>query len=145
MNFPHPLPYFNPPPTSDLQRYTEEAGVIAAALHFPLSMPAPGVELLLYRKDRPPKGNSWVLGSADVNHYADDKRHFHLNLNGRALRDATFSDATWSATIIHEMLHNLGWGHPDGSYNIRMAIENYESCIRGTRFVESEDGAYPVR
>jgi hypothetical protein len=143
--FPHPLPYFDPPPTTDLQRYTEEAGVITAALHFPPSTAAPSVELLLYRKDRARIGNSWTLGSADVNHYAGRYRHFHLNLNGRALRDANFSDDTWAATIVHEMLHNLGWGHPDGSYNIKIAIENYEACIRGSARIDSPEGFYPVR
>ena len=144
LKFPHSLPYLNPPPTTNSGRYAEEAAVIAAAFHFPLSLPSPGISLTIDRRDRAPRWRKWVLGSADVNLYADQGA-FLINLNGRAIRDASFNDDTWAATIVHEMMHNLGWGHPRGSYNITMAIENYESCIRGARSIETPDNLYPIR
>lgn len=144
MTFPHPLPYLDPQPTTNIGRYTEEAAIIAAAFHFPFARPAPAVHLTIDRHDVAPNGNKWVLGSADVNWYADNLA-FLIKLNGRAIRDATFTDDTWAATIIHEMMHNLGWGHPFGSYNISMAIENYEACIRGAERIETPDNLYPIR
>jgi hypothetical protein len=142
--FPHPLPYMSPPPTTDEGRFAEEAGVIEAALHFPLSQPAPGINLFINQFSQGPSNGFWVLGSATVNLY-NDSRFLRIRLNSRAYPE--FTDNTWAGTIAHEILHNLGWGHPDGVYESRIAIVNYDRCIRRatSRFDEDIDDRNQIR
>jgi hypothetical protein len=127
--FPHPLPYLSPPPATAEGRYAEEAGVIEAALRFAFSRPTPGVQLTIDYADWPPNGNFWTLGSAIVNLY-NGRRYLRITLNDRAY--PRFSDDVWAGTIAHEILHNLGWGHPVGGYVGSVAIVNYDWCIRGS-------------
>ena len=127
--FPHPLPYSSPPPATKEGRYSEEAAVLAAALHFPLSRKKPGIDLHIVAFEKAKVGNSWTMGSATVNLY-NDKRVLRTKLNRLAVEEFK-DDDRWAGVIVHEILHNLGWSHPSGSYNLSMAIENYEACIRG--------------
>ena len=130
--FPHPLPYLSPPPSEADDIYAEEASVIAAALHFPLTKEAPGVALYIDEFSRGPSGSSWVLGKATVNLY-DSKRYLRIYLNSQAYSESGFEDDVWAGTIVHEILHNLGWGHPDGGYTRDKAIVNFDRCVRGDR------------
>lgn len=135
--FPHPLPYASPPPTTNDGRYAEEAGVIAAAFHFPLILAAPGIKLEINAFSQgPSSGGFWVLGSALVNLY-NDRRLLRMRLNTQAFPQ--FSDNVWAGTIAHEIMHNLGWGHPVGGYDRAKAIVNYDLCIRKTSTLTSEE------
>jgi hypothetical protein len=135
LHFPHPLPYATPPASSVDDQIKEEAAVIAAAFDFPLSLAAPGIALYINHYTVEPNGDYWVLGEATVNLYDDTYAknpkapYLRITLNGLAFA-ANFSDNTWAGTVAHEIMHNLGWGHPDGSYQVRMAIVNYDHCIR---------------
>lgn len=131
-HFPHPLPYLNPPPTTNNQRYAEEAGVIAAALRYALGKASPGIILKVNRFNKGPNGSSWTRGSATVNYY-DSVGRLRISLNGRALDEANFDDRAWAGVIVHEILHNLGWEHPDGVYKVAMAIRNYQRCVERGR------------
>jgi hypothetical protein len=135
--FPHPLPYSSPPPTTDDQIFAEEAGVIAAAFHFALSNPAPGIDLVINHFSQGPSSEGfWVLGSAPVNLY-NDTRSLRMRLNARAFPE--FSDNIWAGTVAHEIMHNLGWGHPDGTYIPRIAIVNYDRCVRSADSLFEEE------
>lgn len=140
--FPHPLPYMSPPPTTPEGRYVEEGGVIEAALRFPLTRPAPGIDLYINWCSQGSSGNGyWVLGWATVNLY-NARRILRINLNAQA--DPQFSDNVWAGTFVHEILHNVGWGHPDGGYVPSVAMVNYDRCIRsatGLRLVAEKDFA----
>ncbi len=144
LRFPHPLPYMSPPPTTDEGKFAEEAGVIGAAFHFPLSQPAPGIRLMINQFSQGPSNGLWVLGSATINLY-NDSRFLRMRLNSRAFPE--FTDDTWAGTIAHEILHNLGWEHPDGTYVSRIAIVNYDRCIRRatSRFDEDTDDSNQIR
>ena len=146
--FPHPLPYMSPPPTTLRMRAMEEVGVIEAAFRFPLSQAAPGIKLLINQFSQgPSSGGFWVLGSATVNLYNDinGTRFLRIRLNSRAYPQ--FSDNTWAGTIAHEVMHNLGWGHPNGVYQPQIAIVNYDRCIRRDErgFVEEIDDSKQIR
>lgn len=138
LRFPHPLPYASPPPTTNDGKYTEEAGVIAAAFHFPLSLAAPGIRLEINCFRQGPSGRFWVLGEATVNLY-NDRSFLRMKLNARAYSESGFSDNVWAGTIAHEIMHNLGWGHPDGGYDEAKAIVNYDLCVRRAAGLLKED------
>jgi hypothetical protein len=128
--FPHTLPYVTPAPTTNEQNYAEEAGIIAAAFHFPLSKPAPSIKLTINSFSQADNSGNWTTGKGDVNHYNDYKK-LTISLNASALSHANFDDDFWAGTIAHELMHNLGWGHPDGDYGRSLAIVNYKRCIEG--------------
>jgi hypothetical protein len=136
--FPHPLPYSSPPPSTAIGRYTEEAMVIAAAFHFPLTLAAPGIKFVINQYTKQSSGHGlWELGFATINLY-NDVRFLRINLNQLAF--SHFNDNVWAGVIAHETLHNLGWSHPDGGYDRSKAIVNYEWCVRGgTAFTRDEE------
>jgi hypothetical protein len=137
--FPHALPYRTPVPTDLLDQIAEESDVVAAAVHFALSQPSPGIEFTVnhYSKGRT-RGRSWSFGAATVNLY-HSKRALRQRLNGRAMRETSASDERWAAVMAHEMLHNLGWSHPKASYPPHLAIEIYEWCVEQFGADEKED------
>src|SRR5688572_1004903 len=124
--FPHPLPYASPPPNTPSGRYAEEAAVIAAAFHFPLSA-STRIKLTVDYFSEGSTNGYWTLGWATVNLY-NRLRAFRINLNSAAF--GSFTNSVWSGTIVHEIMHNLGWGHPVGGYDSSKAIVNYDRCVR---------------
>ena len=124
--FPHSLPYQSPPPSTAAGRYSEEAAVVSAAVHFVFQKTA---KTILYIKSMSASAGVW--GQAPVNSYNDEK-FLRISLNPAALdANAQASDkARWASVVAHEILHNLGWGHPKGRYPPSLAIEIYEYCIR---------------
>ncbi len=91
--------------------------------------PGPG-SLFIDRQDIQPSGNIWTLGNADINTYTNNGHAFRINLNGLAIGSSStypfkLDRLTWAATIQHEMLHNLGWDHPqfgDATYDTAWMI-----------------------
>jgi hypothetical protein len=62
--------------------------------------------------------NSFTLGKAEIQLY-HNANHLRIRLNGKYLNSTDpFSKGTdsnvWTGTIMHEILHNLGWDHPNG-------------------------------
>lgn len=121
--FRHPLPYRNPPPTTADGKYQEEAAVVAAAFHFACTRDPPTKFHIQHFAN-----NNNVLGSATVNLYTR-RGLLRISLNGSKIDN--FNEATWASVAAHEVLHNLGWGHPRGSYPPSLAIEIYQHCIKG--------------
>lgn len=130
--FPHPLPYRTPSPTTNEGRYQEEAAVVQAAVQFACTRPTPTPLHINHFAD-----TRRVLGSAIVNLYHRSKL-LRIKLNGTHM--GQYGHAEWSSVIAHEILHNLGWGHPKGSYPASLAIEIYQHCIEqgGDDRVESD-------
>jgi len=132
--FPHTLPYTTPGPTTLRGRATEEAAIIEASLNYVLSKrtnTSLGATLLIKRRSRSRNRNgSWTTGWGDVNSY-NRNGYLEICLNDRAF--PYFGDNTWTATIAHEILHNLGWSHGKGNYSITNAIEIYQNCIRNAK------------
>lgn len=139
--FPHPLPYKSAAPTTPDGRYQEEAAVVEAAIRFAFSRKPP-VNLFIDHF----AANNRVLGSAVVNLY-NRKKELRIKLNGTQLAGGRYSNATWASVVAHEILHNLGWGHPKGNYPPSLAIEIYQHCIKGSGdgFVEDGDGLNFIR
>lgn len=139
LKFPVTLPYLEPSPTTLSGKIREEANVINAAIHYALSRRSPtsyGSVLYINSFSKPkPAQRGWTLGSATVNLYSD-RRFLRIRLNKLALPH--FNDNDWAATIAHEILHNLGWGHGDGDYRNTNAIEIYERCIRTSDAFQDE-------
>jgi hypothetical protein len=122
LDFPHPLPY-QPRQPSDLEgRAVEEAAVLEAAIQWVMMRNAPGMNLRVNRYNIEGGSNGW----ATVNFY-HTRRRLSINLNHWRLTRRP--QALTASTAAHELLHNLGWSHPDGVYRPWMAIENYEHCI----------------
>jgi hypothetical protein len=127
--FPHPLPYSSTSPSSADAVYAEEAAVLAAALHFPLSRTPPGIEFYVRRFDkRRGLGGGWTRGRAPLDQY-NYEQNLLIRLNARALVKGGFDDDEWAGVVAHEVLHNLGWGHGRGDYDEKLAIETYEWCV----------------
>ena len=57
---------------------------------------------------------AFTLGFAPVYQYHVDTRTWLININATALNDDEGSDRAWAAAMFHEILHNIGWEHPDG-------------------------------
>lgn len=60
----------------------------------------------------------YVLGRANLQHYTDTGV-LDISLNAAYLDSTTpfnrgKSASVWAGIIMHEILHNLGWAHPDG-------------------------------
>jgi hypothetical protein len=110
--------------------------VIASAFHFQLCAASARVKLEIDYFSEGSNNGYWVLGWATVNLY-NRLRLFRINLNSAAF--GVFSNAVWSGTIVHEIMHNLGWGHPEGGYDSSKAIVNYDKCIRSATARETGD------
>lgn len=125
-----PLPYRNPDPTRASEQIVQEAGLIDAALTFALLARdgQPSRRFVINASKIPRNGNKWTLGSATRNFYPD-KGYLRIKLNALAFEGAGLSNKRWGGIIAHEMLHNMGWGHPKGVYRMSMPIEIYEACI----------------
>jgi hypothetical protein len=65
-----------------------------------------------YEKVKSPDG-SWEMGFAPLNTLCT-RWNLEVNFNAKALNEAGFSDATWVGAIVHEIMHNGGWEHPNG-------------------------------
>ena len=95
------------------------------------------ITLKVDRFDEDPDAGIWTLGKAQVNYYGENKSLF-IRLNGKAI--GASSDypnsqdrVQWAATIVHEVLHNLGWSHADtsGDEYEKTWIVAYETCMFG--------------
>ncbi len=147
--FPHVLPYLTPAPTTATAIQAEEAGVVTAAAHFALSRSEIRLDVNQYSKGpkvTPTGKKLWSCGFATVNSYNSDLA-LVVNLNERAIREAGFSDNFWAGTVAHEVLHTLGWGHPNGSYPDDLPIEIWQWCIEtvGGSLVEEPKDVIAIR
>ena len=128
--FPHTLPYVTPSPDTQDGKSAEEAAVTCAAANFALSRTGIRLTINAFKKPATVKDGKryWTGGSATVNLYNSD-RALSINLNLTAIKEAKFSTNYWASTVAHEILHNLGWGHPNGSYPSDLPIEIWQWCI----------------
>jgi hypothetical protein len=147
--FPHVLPYLKPAPTAREGKQAEEAGVVTAAVHFALSRSGMRLDVNQYSQGptiKPSGAKAWSCGYATVNSYNWDQV-LVINLNERAIREAGFSNNFWTGTVAHEVLHTLGWGHPNGKYPDDLPIEIWQWCIQtaGGALVEEPSDVVAIR
>jgi hypothetical protein len=78
-----------------------------------------------YEKAKQPDG-FWETAFAPVNSLCYFKT-LEVNINAKALNEAGFSTDQWVGVIVHEILHNGGWEHPNGyedTSQFLIAVEN---------------------
>lgn len=128
--FPHRLPYVTPEPDTIEEQIREEAGIVEAAVFFALS----STDTTQHRKlvvDAYSTQSETTLGRAPTNSY-NRTRSLIIRLNTYAMRRrGDLGNDEWAGVAAHEILHNLGWGHPDNQYTLAMPIEIYQACISG--------------
>jgi len=132
--FPHPLPYLNPSPTTIPEQVAEEGAVVEAAVFGALNSPSTTTRRKL-TLNAYQNSNENVFGKAPVNSY-NRQRALYVSLNTNAFKPSR-TDAIWAGVIAHEILHNLGWEHPDNQYTLAMPIEIYQACISGGHHLDA--------
>lgn len=71
--------------------------------------------IYLERYERPQEADgSWQTGYAPLYQHFFDTATMQIYVNATALNNAGYSDGTWAASMFHEIMHNIGWEHPDG-------------------------------
>lgn len=143
--FPHTLPYMNPPASNIQEQIIEEAGVVEAAVYFAFNSTSPKDSIKLYIDSYTTDID--IKGKAVVNYYNEhyneqkENQELRITLNEKALSDDGSENKVWAGRIAHEILHNLGWQHPDDEYTLAMPIEIYQACISdGNHFIPPTRG-----
>ncbi|HUC79490.1 MAG TPA: hypothetical protein VMR70_01185 [Flavisolibacter sp.] len=132
--FPHPLPYLNSSPTTIPEQVAEEGAVVEAAVFGALNSTSPTTRRKL-TLNAYQNSNENVFGKAPVNSY-NRQRALYVSLNTNAFQPSR-TDDIWAGVIAHEILHNLGWEHPDNQYTLAMPIEIYQACISGGHHLDA--------
>lgn len=79
--------------------------------------------ILLRRYEKPQQPDGfWEYASAPIYNHFINNHSWLINVNTTALNNAGGSNRRWAASMFHEILHNLGWEHPDGYDNRKQFI-----------------------
>jgi hypothetical protein len=89
------------------------------------------IPIFARRYEKPQEANGfWETAWAPIIRL-NDTNTCEINFNATAIRDGGFNSASWAGTIMHELMHNGGWEHPNGYQDRSQYMLAVEDALRG--------------